>query len=68
MKIIHIKNRDQPLQEPLQAFTCDSFLSRLRGWMFRSNLAHEEGLLLVERQDSRLNEFKIGDHVEFQHA
>ena len=122
MKIIRLENRNQPLPAPLQAIYCDSFLCRLRGLMFRSSLAHNEGLLLVEARDSRLdtaihmlivfmdlaviwinsehivvdtvlarswhpayaprqtakyileihpgrlNEFKIGDHVEFQHA
>ena len=122
MKTIHIENRNQPLPAPLQAIYCDSFLCRLRGLMFRSSLAHEEGLLLVEARESRLdtsihmlfvpmdlaviwidsnqivvdrvlarswhpaylprqaaryileihpsrlNEFHIGDHVEFQHV
>jgi uncharacterized membrane protein (UPF0127 family) len=122
MKIIRLENRNQPLPAPLQAIYCDSFLCRLRGLMFRSQLASEEGLLLVQGRDSRLdaaihmlfvfmdlavvwinsknivvdtvlarawrpayaprqaakyileihpsrlNEFKIGDHVEFQHA
>ena len=122
MKIIRLENRNQPLPAPLQAIYCDSFLCRLRGLMFRSQLASEEGLLLVQERDSRLdaaihmlfvfmdlavvwinsknvvvdtvlarawrpayaprqaakyileihpsrlNEFKIGDHVEFQHA
>ena len=40
---------------PLQAIYCDSFLCRLRGLMFRSSLAHDEGLLLVEARDSRLD-------------
>jgi uncharacterized protein len=122
MKIIQLENKNQPLPAPLQAIYCDSFLCRLRGLMFRSNLAENEGLLLVEGRDSRLdtaihmlfvfmdlaviwinseftvvdtvlarswrpayaprqaakfileihpnrlNEFKIGDHVEFHNA
>jgi uncharacterized membrane protein (UPF0127 family) len=54
MKIIRIKNRNQPLPAPLQVICCDNFLSRLRGLMFHPSLLHEEGLLLVERRDSRL--------------
>jgi uncharacterized membrane protein (UPF0127 family) len=55
MKTITIENQNQPLPEHLQATYCDSFLCRLRGLMFRSSLAHNEGLLLVERRDSRLD-------------
>jgi len=122
MKTIRIENKNQTLPTPLRAVYCDSFLCRLRGLMFRSSLAHDEGLLLVEGRDSRidtaihmlfvfmdlaviwinseyvvvdtvlarawfpayaprqaakyileihparLNEFKIGDHVEFQNV
>jgi uncharacterized membrane protein (UPF0127 family) len=122
MKTIQLENTNQPLPAPLQAVYCDSFLCRLRGLMFRSHLTQNEGLLLVEAGDSRLNtsihmlfvfmdlaviwinseftvvdtilahawhpayaprrparyileihpgrlnEFKIGDHVEFRHA
>jgi uncharacterized membrane protein (UPF0127 family) len=55
MKIIKIENTNQPLPLPLQAVYCDSFLCRLRGLMFRSNLPHNESLLLVEARDSRLD-------------
>lgn len=34
---------------------CNSFLCRLRGLMFRAALAPGEGLLLVERRESRLD-------------
>jgi uncharacterized protein len=122
MKIIRIENGNQPLPAPLQAVYCDSFFCRLRGLMFRTSLPQDQGLLLVEARDSRLNtsihmlfvqmdlaviwinslnkvvdtvlarswrpaytprkaaryileihpsrinEFKIGDHIEFQHA
>ncbi len=34
---------------------CDTFFSRLRGLMFRSALAAGEGILLVERRESRLD-------------
>ena len=55
MKLIRIENKNQPLPAPLQAIYCDSFLCRLRGLMFRSSLPHDEGLLLVEGRDSRLD-------------
>lgn len=34
---------------------CDSFFCRLRGLMFRSSLKEGEGLLLVERRESRVD-------------
>jgi uncharacterized membrane protein (UPF0127 family) len=39
----------------IHAIYCDSFLCRLRGLMFRSSLPQEEGLLLVEGHDSRID-------------
>ena len=54
MKTIHLENKNQPLPSPLHALYCDSFLCRLRGLMFRSSLAPDEGLLLVEARDTRL--------------
>jgi len=55
MKTILIENNNKALLSPLQAPYCDSFLCRLRGLMFRSKLAREEGLLLVEARDNRLD-------------
>jgi len=55
MAIVLIENRSHPLPTAQRAVYCDSFLCRLRGLMFRSRLAAEEGLLLVEGRDSRLD-------------
>ena len=55
MKTIRIENQGHPLSSPLKAIYCDSYLCRLRGLMFRSSLAPEEGLLLVQSRDSRLD-------------
>jgi len=55
MKTIRIENKNQPLTASLQAGYCDSFLCRLRGLMFRSSLNENEGLLLVESHDSRID-------------
>ncbi len=55
MNIVYIENKDQPLLVPLQAIYCDSFLCRLRGFMFRPSLAPGRGLLLVQGRDSRLD-------------
>ena len=54
-RTIHVNNLDFPSQTPLQIKYCDSFLCRLRGLTFRSKLAPTEGLLLVQKQDSRLD-------------
>jgi len=55
MKTIHIENKSRPLPAPLQAAYCVTFICRLRGLMFRSDLAHGHGLLLVQERDSRLD-------------
>jgi uncharacterized membrane protein (UPF0127 family) len=52
---ILIHNLNNPIQNPAHVGFCDLFLCRLRGLMFRSRLALDEGLLLVEKRDSRLD-------------
>ena len=52
---IHVNNLSRPIERPAQVGFCDSFLCRLRGLMFRSRLSPDEGLLLVERRDGRLD-------------
>jgi hypothetical protein len=55
MNTIRIENNQHPLLSPLHVRYCDSFFCRLRGLMFRSQLPPEEGLLLVEARESRLD-------------
>jgi uncharacterized membrane protein (UPF0127 family) len=55
MKNIQLKNTTRPLPSSLIVFFCDNFLCRLRGLMFRSSLAADKGLLLVESRDTRLD-------------
>ena len=55
MKTIRLVNKNQPLPSPLHVLYCDSFLCRLRGLMFSSSLASDQGLLLVEARDSRID-------------
>jgi uncharacterized membrane protein (UPF0127 family) len=38
-----------------EARWCDSFTSKLRGFMFRRQLQPGDGLVLVDRKDNRLN-------------
>jgi uncharacterized membrane protein (UPF0127 family) len=52
---IFVNNLKQPLAKPACVGYCDSFLCRLRGLMFRSRLAQDEGLLLVQSRDSRID-------------
>ena len=55
MRRLEIQNETHPLSEPLRATYCDSFLNRLKGLMFRKQLSPNEGILLVENSESRLN-------------
>ena len=52
---IFVNNLKQSLAKPARVGYCDSFLCRLRGLMFRSRLALDKGLLLVQSRDSRLD-------------
>lgn len=40
---------------PVQLRWCDTFTGKLRGFTFRRRLARGEGLVLVEKADSRVN-------------
>ena len=40
---------------PLKAAVCDSFFSKFLGLMFRKSLRLDEGILLVENSESRVN-------------
>ncbi|MGC8857082.1 MAG: DUF192 domain-containing protein [Anaerolineae bacterium] len=52
---LFVQNQTRPLTSPAKVKSCETFVCRLRGLMFRSHLAPDEGLLLVESGDSRLN-------------
>lgn len=54
-KILTVRNLERPNPTPARVEWCDSFLCRLRGLMFRTRLEPDEGLLLVEKRDSRLD-------------
>jgi uncharacterized membrane protein (UPF0127 family) len=55
MKSIRIVNQTRPTIEPILAKFCQSFFCQLRGLMFTPDLPDNEGLLLVQGSDSRLN-------------
>jgi uncharacterized membrane protein (UPF0127 family) len=52
---IQISNLSRPGGLPIRARWCDSFSCRLRGLMFRQVLASDEGLLIVQEKDSRID-------------
>ena len=54
-RIITVNNLNRPITNPAQVGFCDSFMCRLRGLMFRSRLDMDDGLLLVEKRDSRID-------------
>jgi uncharacterized membrane protein (UPF0127 family) len=55
LRPIHIQNLTNPIHQPALVGYGDTFLSKLRGLMFRSRLDLNDGLLLVEKRNSRLD-------------
>lgn len=54
-KYIAIENKNRGMAGALRIKYCDTFLTQLRGFTFRSRLSREEGLVLVGTRDSRLD-------------
>jgi len=54
-KYVQVTNSSRPIAAPAKVEFCDTFLCRLRGLMFRPRLNPDDGLLLVEKRDSRLD-------------
>jgi uncharacterized protein len=54
-RTILIENLNRRVDEGLRVKYCDSFLTQLRGFTFRSALARNDGLVLVGRRDSRVD-------------
>jgi uncharacterized membrane protein (UPF0127 family) len=54
-KIAIVRNLTNPSIGVIRASWCRSFISRLRGFTFRSSLDKDEGLVLVEARDSRVD-------------
>lgn len=50
-----IRNLNRTALTPIRARWCQSFFSRLRGFTFRARLEKNEGLVLVESRDSRID-------------
>lgn len=54
MHQVIVHNRSRPQDQLVQVRYCDTFLCQLRGLTFRRQLPLDEGLLLVQGRDSRL--------------
>ena len=54
-KYIAIENKNRGTDGTLRIKYCDTFLTQLRGFTFRSRLSQGEGLVLVGTRDSRLD-------------
>jgi len=54
-KFITVENKNRRVTGPLRIKYCDTFMTQLRGLTFRSQLAREEGLVLVGNRDSRVD-------------
>lgn len=55
MKYTQITNQTHPEVKPILAKYCRSFFCQLRGLMFTKSLPEQQGLLLVQNSDSRIN-------------
>ena len=55
MRQVIVYNKSDPQVKPIRVVYCSSFFCRLRGLTFRSHLSPDEGLLLVQPRDSRLD-------------
>lgn len=54
MKTVQLFLRSSP-EKAVTVRYCDTFLCRLRGLMFTRKLAADEGILLVDKAESRVN-------------
>jgi uncharacterized membrane protein (UPF0127 family) len=55
MRQVIITNQSNPQSTSIRAGYCSSFWCRLRGLMFQPNIKKQEGLLLVENSEDRIN-------------
>ena len=50
-----IHNTTHPFIKPIKVIFCDSFVSKFKGLMFRDKIGDYEGIILVEKKESRIN-------------
>lgn len=54
MKTVEIGKNSRPFAK-VKVKYCDSFLSKFIGLMFSRELKHDQGIILVENQETRIN-------------
>jgi uncharacterized membrane protein (UPF0127 family) len=54
-KFITVQNQNRAILGDVRIKYCDTFLTQLRGFTFRSGIGRDEGVLLVGKHDSRLD-------------
>lgn len=54
-RAIIVENKSRRNRRPARIRYCDTFLTQLRGFTFRSRLPRDEGLILAGKRDSRLD-------------
>lgn len=55
MKYVKVINQNNPAASPILAKYCQSFFCQLRGLMFARSLPENNGLLLVQNSDNRVD-------------
>lgn len=55
MRQVIVHNLSRSSVHPIKVRYCASFLCRLRGLTFLRSLSHQEGLLLVQKSDTRID-------------
>jgi len=55
MHFVEIKNLTNPLKLAIRAGVCDNFSLKLRGLMFYSSISSSDGLLFIEKEDTKIN-------------
>ena len=54
-KFITVENQTRLVADLPRIKFCDTFLTQLRGFTFRSHITHKDGLMLAGTRDSRLD-------------
>lgn len=55
MRLVLIKNDTHPLSQPIRTGWADTFFARFRGLMLNKGITLEEGLLLVQPSETRVD-------------
>lgn len=55
MERVQLLNETHPMHAPFEARYCNTFLGRLRGLMFTPSIGQQEGLLMVQTSQDRIN-------------